>query len=191
MISRLRHFRAGTCRYGENLLLEEEWSETSVESTETLSLENLSSTIHQSLGVSWVRNEADTGSLKWAKGDISEKLGQSGRSEVDSGAVVGGSLKTDEADGLLLEELISSELEGSLEEVTGGSWAETGQESASTLLSDDSAESTDQTAVVGDWVELDAGLDDINRSESTWIEVSIATCIEYSGQKYRVSHCNR
>ena len=175
----------------QNLLLEEEWSETSVESTETLSLEDLSSTINQSLGVSWVRDETDTGSLEWAKGDISEELGHGRGSEVDGGAVVGGSLKTDEADGLLLEELISSELEGSLEEVTGGGWAETGQESASTLLSDDSAESTDQTAVVGDWVELDAGLDNINRSESTCIEVSIAMCREYSGQKYRASHCNR
>lgn len=144
---------------GANLLLEKEWSETSVESTETLVLEDLGSTTDQAVGVSWVGDQTNTGSLKWAKGDISEELGHGGGSKVDGGAVVGGSLKTNKANGLLLEELVSSELEGSLEEVTGGGWAETGQESAGTLLRDNSAESTDEAAVVGDWVELDAGLD--------------------------------
>lgn len=143
----------------ENLLLEEKWSKTSVESTKSLRLEHLGETSNQAIGVGWVRDETNASGLKWAEGDVGEKLGGGGRGKVNSSAVVGSSLKTNKSDSLLLEELVTSELEGALEEVTGGGWAETGQESTSALLGDDSAESTDEAAVVGDWVELDAGLD--------------------------------
>lgn len=148
-------------------LLEQEWSETSVERSNTLVLEHLGETTDQTVGVSWLRDETDTGSLKWAKGDISEELGAGGGSKVDGSAVVGCVLGTDEADGLGLEELVTSELEGTLEEVTSGGWTETGEKGRGTLLGDDLAESTDQATVVGDWVKLDAGLDDIDWSEST------------------------
>jgi hypothetical protein len=59
----------------------------------------------------------------------------------------------------LLEELVATELEGALEEVAGESWAYSGQEGAGALVLDDLAESADHAAVVGCWVELDAGLD--------------------------------
>lgn len=59
----------------------------------------------------------------------------------------------------MLEELIATELEGTLEEVTGGSGAETSEESASTLVGDDLLEATEQTTVVGDGIKLDPGLD--------------------------------
>lgn len=143
----------------EDILLEQEGTETGVERADTLSLEHLAEATDQAVGVGGLGNETDTGSLKRAKGDIGEELGARGRGEVDGGAVVGGSLVADEADGLLLEELVTSELEGALEEVTGEGWAETGQESTSALLGDDLAESTDQATVVGCWVELDSGLD--------------------------------
>lgn len=59
----------------------------------------------------------------------------------------------------MLEEFISSELEGTLEEVASSGGTETGQEGAGTLLGDDLAEATDEALVVGDGVKLDAGLD--------------------------------
>jgi hypothetical protein len=64
-------------------------------------------------------------------------------------------------DPLLLEELVTSELEGALEEVTGKGRADTSQESASTLVLNDLAETANQATVVGLGVELDTGLDAI------------------------------
>jgi hypothetical protein len=148
-------------RTGVNILLEEQGSEASVERGNTLSLEDLGETADQTIGISWLRNETNTGSLERAKGDISEELGATSGREVDSGAVVGGGLEAEGVDGLGLEELVTSELEGALEEVAGGGWAEAGQEGASALLGDDLAETTDQAAVVGRWVELDASLNTV------------------------------
>lgn len=141
------------------LLLEEDGTETSVESTDTLVLEHLAETRDETAGVGRLRDETDTGGLKGAEGNIGEELGGGGRGEVDGSAVSGGSLVAELVDPLLLEELVTSELEGALEEVTGKGGAGTGEESASTLVLDDLAEATDQTAVVGDGVELDTSLD--------------------------------
>ena len=142
-----------------DLLLEEDRTETRVESTDTLVLEDLAEAAHETASEGRLRDETNTSRLKRAQGDISEEFGGSGGSEVDSGSVVGSSLVTELVDRLLLEELVTTELEGTLEEVTGEGWADTGQESASALILDDLAEPTDETAVVGDWVELDTGLD--------------------------------
>lgn len=142
-----------------HLLLEQDWTESSVEGTETIVLQDLGKPTNQAIGVAWVRDEADTGGLEWAKGDISEKLGGSGGGEVDGGSVVGGSLETQLRDGERLEELVTSELESTLEEVTGSGWAETSPDSSEALFGDDLLESTDQTAVVCDWVELYPRLD--------------------------------
>ena len=60
---------------------------------------------------------------------------------------------------MLLEELISTEFEGTLEEITGSGRTETGPDSASTLLRDDLLEATDETAVVCSGIKLDPGLD--------------------------------
>lgn len=142
-----------------NLLLEEDGTETSVESTDTLVLEHLGETTDEAVGVGRLRDETDTGSLKRAKSDIGEELGGGGRGEVDSSAVVGGSLVTEGVDALLLEELITAELEGTLEEVTGEGRADTSQESASALILNDLTETANQATVVGLGVELDTGLD--------------------------------
>ena len=91
--------------------------------------------------------------------DISDELGARGGREVDTGAVLGGGLQAEEVDVRLLEELVAAELEGALEEVTGGRGAETGQERAGALLLDDLAEAADHALVVGGRVELDPRLD--------------------------------
>jgi hypothetical protein len=156
-----------------NLLLEEDRTETRVESTDTLVLEDLAETAHETAREGRLRDETNTGGLKRAKGDISEKFSGSGRSEVDSGSVVGSSLVAELVDALLLEELITAELESTLKEVTGGSGTETGEESASTLVGNDLSEATNHTTVVGDRVKLDSGLDAALRRETHQYSVDV------------------
>ena len=67
----------------------------------------------------------------------------------------------------MLEELVTSELESTLQEVTGEGWANTSQKSTCTLILDDLSEATDETSVVCDGVKLDSGLDDIDGGETT------------------------
>ena len=105
---------------------------------------------------------ADIGDITY-QGNIGDELGSRGGGEVDAGAVLGGGLVAEQVDVGLLEELVAAELEGTLEEVTGGRGAEAGQERAGTLLLDDLAEATDEAAVVGDRVELDTGFDAVQR----------------------------
>lgn len=70
---------------------------------------------------------------------------------------------------MLLEQLITSEFEGPLEEVTSSGGTETGQESAGTLLGDDLAETSNESLVVCDGVQLYSSLDAVNRE-------SLASC---------------
>mgnify|MGYP006900020584 CR=1 FL=1 len=142
-----------------DLLLEEDRTETRVESTNALILEDLGESGQQTAGKGGLRDETDTSGLQRAQGDIGEELSQSGRSKVDGSAVVGGGLVAKLVDELLLEELVATELQGTLEEVTGGSWAETGEQSSSTLILDDLAEATEQTLVVGHGIKLNSSLD--------------------------------
>jgi hypothetical protein len=141
------------------VLLEQDRSETRVEGTDTFSLEDLAEAANQAVGKGRLRDETDTGSLERAEGDIREELGASSGGEVDSSAVVGGGLVADQVNGLLLEQLVSSELEGTLEEVTSSGRAETGPDGAGTLIGDDFPEATDQAVVVCGGVELYPGLD--------------------------------
>lgn len=143
----------------KNLLLEQDRSESRVEGTDTLLLEDAGHGREKTAGEGRLGDKTDTGSLERAQSDISNELSGTGRGEVDGGAVVLGSLVADGVDGLLLEELVSTELEGTLEEVTGGGGTESSQESASTLVLDDLLEATEHTTVVGDGVKLDTGLD--------------------------------
>lgn len=142
-----------------DVLLEQDGTETRVEGTDTLVLQDLAESTDKTVGKGRVGNETNTGGLKRAQGDVSEELSAGGRGEVDSSAVVAGRLVADHVDGLLLEELVSSELEGTLEEVTSSGGTETGPDGAGTLIGDDFPEATDQTGVVGGGVELYPGLD--------------------------------
>jgi len=144
-----------------NLLLEQDGAESGVEGTDTLLLGDTAETTHQAVGEGRLRDETDTGSLKRAQGNVGHELSGGGGGEVDSGTVVGSGLVAELVDSLLLEELVTTELEGTLEEVTSSGRTETSQESASTLLLDDLTETTDHTTVVGGRVKLDTGLDAI------------------------------
>jgi hypothetical protein len=147
-----------------DLLLEENGSETRVEGTNTLILENLAEAANQAIGEIGLRHKTDTGGLEGAKCNVGEELGGSGRSEVDGRPVVGGSLVAELVDARLLEELVSSKLEGALEEVTGKGRSDTRPDSAEAFFGDDLTETTNEAAVVGDWVELYSCLDAVKRA---------------------------
>lgn len=142
-----------------NLLLEEHGAETRVEGANTLLAQDLGETRGETGSEGGLRDETDTGSLKRAESNVGEEFGGSGGSEVDGGSVLRGVLDANLVDALLLEEFVATELEGTLEEVTGGGGTETSEKSASTLVGDDLTETTDHTLVVGDGVKLDTGLD--------------------------------
>lgn len=142
-----------------DLLLEQDRSETSVESTNTLILQHLAESPNESIGVCWLRDETNTGSLKRAERNISEEFCETSRGQVDSGSVVGGRLISEDVDRLLLEEFISSELECALEEIPSSSGTKTGQESTKTFLRDRLSETSNETSVICFRVELYSGLD--------------------------------
>lgn len=145
--------------FSGNLLLEEHGTETRVERTKTLLAQDLGETRGETGSEGGLRDETDTSSLKRAESNVGEEFGSGGGSEVDGGSVLRGILDANLVDALLLEEFVTTELEGTLEEVTGGGGTETSEKSASTLVGDDLAETTDHTLVVGDRVKLDTGLD--------------------------------
>ena len=146
-----------------NLLLEQKGTKTTVEGGEALLLEDATEARDKAGSEGGLGDQTNTGGLKGAEGEISEELVAGGGGEVDGGAVVGSGLVAEEANGLLLEELVTTELQGTLEEVTSEGRAGTSEESASALVLDDLLEAADEAAVVGLGVELDAGLDAVMR----------------------------
>jgi len=142
-----------------HILLKEDGTKAGVESANTFLPQDLPETADQTVGEGGLGDEADTGSLKGAEGNVSEELSSGSGGEVDGSAVVGGSLITECVDALLLEELVSSELESTLEEVTSGGRAETGPDSTEALVRDDFPKASDHAIVVSDGVELEPGLD--------------------------------
>lgn len=146
-----------------NLLLEQKGTKTTVEGGEALLLEDATEARDKAGSEGGLGDQTNTGGLQGAEGEISEELGAGGGGEVDGGAVVGSGLVAEESNGLLLEELVTTELQGTLEEVTSEGRAGTSEESASALVLDDLLEAADEAAVVGLGVELDAGLDAVMR----------------------------
>ncbi len=146
-----------------NALLEKDWSEARVEGAKTLLLEDLAHSADEAIGEGGVGDKTNTGSFERAEGNVGEELGATGGGKVDGGAVVGGSLIPEQRDGLLLEELVSAELESTLKKVAGECWASTSEEGTGAFFGDDLAEATDQATVVGHGVELDARLHTTHR----------------------------
>lgn len=144
-----------------NLLLEENGAKARVESTNTLSLEDLAKATNQTVGEARGRDETDTGSLKRAERDRSKELCQTSRGHVDGRAVLVSLLSAHGINGLLLEELVTTKLEGTLHKVASKGRAEASRKSADTLGLDDLAEAANHAAVVLGRVELDSRLDAI------------------------------
>ena len=142
-----------------NLLLEQNRTETSVKSANTLILQHLAESTNETIGICGLGDETDTGSLERAEGNVGEELSESGRGQVDGCAVVGGGLEAEDVNGLLLEEFITSKLECALEEVSSGCGTETSQESTGTLIGNDLTEPSNQASVICGGVELYSCLD--------------------------------
>lgn len=148
--------------YGDcYVLLEENGTEAGVERHNTLILQDLGETTNKAASEGRLRHETDTSSLQRAQSNVGEELSKSGRDKVDRGSVVAGSVIAQEVDGLLLEELVTTELEGTLEEVTRNSGPKTRQQGTGAFILDDLTEAAEKTTVVGDRVQLDSGLDAI------------------------------
>jgi hypothetical protein len=75
-------------------------------------------------------------------------------------------VNTNHIDKGLLPQFVTTELEGTLKEVTSGSGSETSQKGTSTLSLDDLTETTNHTLVVDFRRKLDTGLDDIDGGHS-------------------------
>lgn len=133
----------GELGHGVGDLLEENGTETSVEGTNTLLAEDTEETTDKTVSESGLRDETDTGSLEGAEDNVGEELGNTRRSEVDGLTVLGSLLDAKVVNGGLLPELVTTELEGTLERVADNGGAETSEESTSALLGDDLTEGVD------------------------------------------------
>ena len=110
-----------------DILLEQKGAKATVEGAEALLLSDPGEATNKAVGEGGLGNETNTGGLERAEGEISEELSAGGGGEVDGSAVVGSGLVAEEADGLLLEELVTTELQGTLEEVASEGRAGTGE----------------------------------------------------------------
>lgn len=99
-------------------LLEQDGSETGVEAGDSLLLEDSGESSSESVGERRLGHESDSDGLERAEGNVGEELGDGGGSEVDGLSVLSGSLDTVVVDGGLLPELVTSELERSLDRVS-------------------------------------------------------------------------
>jgi hypothetical protein len=99
---------------GKDALLEQDRPEASIESTNTLILQHLAEATDEAISIGWLGHETDTGGLERAEGNIGEELSERSGRKVDGGAVVGGRLVSEDVDRLLLEQLVTSELERAL-----------------------------------------------------------------------------
>lgn len=142
-----------------NILLEENRAEARVESAHALGLKDLAKATNQTVSETRRGDKADTRSLEGAQSNRREELGTGSGHGVDGRTVLPGLLDAEEVDRLLLEELVSAELEGALDEVAREGRPEAGQEGAGALVLDDLPEAADHAPVVRGRVKLDLGLD--------------------------------
>jgi len=153
--------------HGVRNLLEQDGAETTVESANTFSLEDLAETADETGSKGRFGDETNASGFERAESNIGEEFGGGSRGKVDGSSVVFGGLVAEQVDRLLLEEFVSSKFQSSLQEVTRKGRASTGQESACAFILDDFPEATDQASVVCDGIKLNSCLDDIDGSETT------------------------
>jgi hypothetical protein len=115
----------GELSHGVGNLLEEDGTETSVEAQDTISGEHARSTSTETLGEGRVSNGADTNGLERAEEEISDELSHGRGSKIDGGAVVPSLLLTHALGKVNLEELNTTKLEPTLDEVSSSGGTET------------------------------------------------------------------
>jgi len=145
-----------------HVLLEQYRTKPRVERAKPLLAVDLPKPTDQAARELGVADQPNARRLERAQRNVGEEFGHGGGREVDGSTVVRRVLVAEHGDSLLLEELIAAEFEGALEEVAGSGWAEARQEGAGAFIGNDLAEATDEAAVVGYGVELDAGFDAVD-----------------------------
>ena len=98
---------------------------------------------------SGARLDLDLGHLQRAKGDVGEELSRSRARQPDCTLVLAGGLLASHVHVEVLEVLVETVLEETLEGVADEGGAETFPEALATLLSDDGPETADKTLVLG------------------------------------------
>ena len=100
------------------------FTETTVEALDdTFFLQDTGETAAKTGGEARLRDETNTGSFQGAESNVSEEFSNGRRTEVDSGTVFTSSIDTDGINEGLLPEFVTSELEGTLQEVASSSRA--------------------------------------------------------------------
>jgi len=145
-----------------HLLLEQNRPKARVERAKPLLTVDLPEPTDQAARELRIAHQPDPRRLQRTQRNVGKEFGHGRGREVDGSTVVRRALVAEHGDSLLLEELIAAELEGALEEVAGGGWAEARQESTGAFSSNDLADAADEAAVVGYGVELDAGFDAVD-----------------------------
>jgi hypothetical protein len=93
--------------HGVRNLLEQDGTETGVETTDTLLPCDPGETAEKTIGKGRLGDEPDTGGLERAEGDVGEEFGDTGSSEVDGLTVVTGLVDAKVLDGGLFPELVT------------------------------------------------------------------------------------
>jgi hypothetical protein len=120
-----------------------------VEGSRTLLTKDAGETAGETVGERRLGDESDTGRLEGAERNVGEELGDGRGTEVDGLTVLSGLVNAEDVDSLLLPELVTSELEGTLDGVTDDGGAETGEKRAGSLGTDDLSESSDHALQTG------------------------------------------
>mmetsp|Transcript_19423 Transcript_19423/g.52854 ORF Transcript_19423/g.52854 Transcript_19423/m.52854 type:complete len:332 (+) Transcript_19423:175-1170(+) len=153
-------------RHGVGDLLEEDRAEARVEAAEhALLLHEPRGHARERGGEAGVGDAADAAGLQGAQEAVRDKLGASGRPEVDGHAVVPRLLVSNGLHGLDLEELDAAKLEPALDEVANARGRQARGERHGALLLDHLAEAADQALVVLRGLQLDARLHDVDGAD--------------------------
>jgi hypothetical protein len=105
--------------HGVRNLLEEDRTETRVEALDdTFFLGDLGETAQETVSETGLGDETDTGSFQRTESNISEEFSNGGGTQVDGSAVFSGLFNTNGINEGLLPEFVTTELEGTLQEVT-------------------------------------------------------------------------
>lgn len=148
-------------------LLEQDWGETVVERADTFFLQDSGETANETVGKTWLGHKSDSGGLERAQRNVGDELSNSGRTHVHGVLVVASSVVAQQVDELLLEHLVTTELERTLDRVAEKCRTETGQQRTRAFLTNNLLERGNHALVVNRGLELDSRLDDVDRHQRT------------------------
>ena len=143
----------------KDILLKQNRSKPRIKRPNTLLSRNLAKATDKPTRKRRLRHQPDPRRLERTERDIGEELRRSRRSQVYGSAIIRRGFVAKLVDELLLEQLIASELEGALEEVSRRGGAKASPDGAGPLAGNDLPETANETAVVFKGVELYPGFD--------------------------------